>query len=119
LMVLGVSGPAVSQPPPVTPDPPQASAEPPAADGGANQVVVPLSEPARRWIEQALRRQANDPTAPIPSTGDALLDDVLDVIRRQGSVLDGSALDDRLDQDTSDLLERSTEVVEPAVPAAP
>src|SRR5690606_35772207 len=92
VVVLGLSGAVLSQTPAQAPDAPQPSADPPAADEGADQVVVPLSEPARRWIEQALRRQANDPTAPIPSTGDALLDDVLDVIRRQGSVLDGSAL---------------------------
>lgn len=119
VVVLGLSGTVLGQTPAQAPDAPQPSADPPAADEGADQVVVPLSEPARRWIEQALRRQANDPTAPIPSTGDALLDDVLDVIRRQGSVLDGSALDERLDQDTRELLDDSTEPLDPPVPAAP
>lgn len=119
VVVLGLSGTVLGQTPAQAPDAPQPSADPPAADEGADQVVVPLSEPARRWIEQALRRQANDPTAPIPSTGDALLDDVLDVIRRQGSVLDGSALDERLDQDTRELLDDSTEPLDSPVPAAP
>lgn len=74
---------------------PRDSASDSAAEDRENQVVVPLSEPARRWIEQALRQQAIDPTAPPRSTGDPILDDVLDVIRRQGSLLDGSSLDPR------------------------
>ncbi len=116
--VLWLAGSVASQPPAPIPDSPQPNAEQAAGENGANQVVVPLSEPARRWIEQALRRQANDPGAPISSTGDALLDDVLDVIRRQGSVLEGSMLDDKLDEDTRELLDRSTEPTDRAVPLA-
>lgn len=119
LSALWLASPAASQAPPPVPDVPPPSGESAAVENGGNQVVVPLSEPARRWIEQALRRQANDPTAPIPSTGDALLDDVLDVIRRQGSVLDGSMLDEQLEEDTRSLLDRSTGPDAEAVPLPP
>jgi hypothetical protein len=74
-----------------------AAAQPPyplpesATDEELQQVVVPLSDAVRRRIEEALQRnQAGGPPA---STGDPVLDDVLEVIRRQGSVLDGSSLD--------------------------
>lgn len=116
--ILGLTVPVISQTPPPAPEP-SSGGEQPTADDGVNQVVVPLSEPARRWIEQALRRQAADPNAPIPSTGDALLDDVLGVIRRQGSVLGGSSLDERLEQDSRNLLEPSPAPMDSVVPGVP
>ncbi len=56
------------------------------------EVVVPLSDAVRRKIAEALARDAQR-DEPSGSTGDPILDDVLNVIRRQGSVLDGSSLD--------------------------
>ncbi len=119
LASLWLAFPVVAQTSAPAPETPPARADAAAEGDDQNQVVIPLSEPARRWIEQALRRQANDPNAPVQSTGDPLLDDVLDVIRRQGSVLDGSLLDERLDADTQQLLNPSAVPSEPAVPPAP
>jgi len=56
------------------------------------EVVVPLSDAVKRKIAEALARDAQ-PNESSGSTGDPILDDVLNVIRRQGSVLDGSSLD--------------------------
>jgi hypothetical protein len=58
------------------------------------EVVVPLSDAVKRKIADALARDAQ-PVEPGGSTGDPILDDVLNVIRRQGSVLDGTSLDSR------------------------
>ena len=92
LMVGCLAFPAAAQPPLPLPNK--------ASDQELHQMVVPLSEPVRRRIEEALRRQEADPGGAVASTGDPILDDILDVIRRQGSVLDGSVLDPQLDQQT-------------------
>lgn len=63
-----------------------------ATEAELQEVVVPLSDAVRRRISEALARDAKQ-DEPGGSTGDPILDDVLDVIRRQGSVLDGSSLD--------------------------
>lgn len=66
------------------------------ADESLQQVVVPLSDAVKRRITEALRKEGQadgQRDAPVPSSGDPILDDVLDVIRRQGSVLDGSFLE--------------------------
>jgi hypothetical protein len=66
------------------------------ADESLQEVVVPLSDAVKRRITEALRKEAQAGgrgDVPPPSSGDPILDDVLDVIRRQGSVLDGSLLD--------------------------
>lgn len=63
-----------------------------AADEGLQQVVVPLSEAVQRKIAEALSRNGQQ-DAVFGPTGDPILDDVLSVIRRRGSVLDGSSLD--------------------------
>jgi len=63
------------------------------------QVVVPLSDAVKKRIAAALAQHASQGLASgevAPSSGDPILDDVLDVIRRQGSVLDGSSLDPKL-----------------------
>jgi hypothetical protein len=63
------------------------------------QVVVPLSDAVKKRIAAALAQDASRGAAPggmAPSSGDPILDDVLDVIRRQGSVLDGSSLDPKI-----------------------
>lgn len=66
---------------------------PPATpDNELQEVVVPLSDAVKRRIAEALAKDG-DPQEPMASTGDPILDDVLNVIRRQGSVLDGSSLD--------------------------
>jgi len=66
------------------------------ADESLQEVVVPLSDAVKRRITEALRKEAQAGgrgDVPPPSSGDPILDDVLEVIRRQGSVLDGSLLD--------------------------
>jgi len=65
------------------------------ADESLQQVVVPLSDAVKRRITEALRKegQAGGQGDAPASSGDPILDDVLDVIRRQGSVLDGSFLE--------------------------
>ena len=58
--------------------------------------MIPLSGEVRKRIEDALRKPTKDQRGnPLPptSTGDPILDDVLQVIRNRGSVLDGSSLD--------------------------
>jgi len=68
--------------------------------GSQQQVVIPLSDAVRRRIEDALNQPTTDGQGrllPRASTGDPILDDVLDVIRRRGSVTDGSSLDLRND----------------------
>ncbi|KLU06325.1 hypothetical protein RISK_001536 [Rhodopirellula islandica] len=53
--------------------------------------VVPSSDRATEKIQKAL-----EGVAPVP-TGDGMLDDVLNIIQRRGSVLDGSVLDSEID----------------------
>ncbi|WDQ19088.1 hypothetical protein [Rhodopirellula sp. P2] len=53
--------------------------------------VVPPSDRAAEKIQKALEGDA-----PVP-TGDGMLDDVLNIIQRRGSVLDGSVLDSEID----------------------
>lgn len=65
---------------------------PNASDAELQEVVVPLSDAVKRKIAEALSRESSAATSD-QSTGDPILDDVLSVIRRQGSVLDGSSLD--------------------------
>ena len=67
-----------------------------ADNGNVQQIVIPLSGEVRKRIEDALRKPTKDQRGnPLPptSTGDPILDDVLQVIRNRGSVLDGSSLD--------------------------
>jgi len=68
-----------------------------ATDDDLQEVVVPLSDAVKRKIAEALSRDGQQSGAP-GSTGDPILDDVLNVIRRQGSVLDGSSLDPQAGQ---------------------
>lgn len=86
---------------------PHAADSPPAPEQPSNEIVIPLSEPAQRWIEDALQRQASQPGAPAAATGDPILDEVLDVIRRRGSVLNGSALDPQSGQPATGLDQQS------------
>jgi hypothetical protein len=76
-------------------------ADPKGADNGnVQQIVIPLSGEVRKRIEDALRKPTKDQRGnPLPptSTGDPILDDVLQVIRNRGSVLDGSSLDPQTD----------------------
>lgn len=97
--------PPLPVPPPVTPPLTLPTDEADAA-GGVQQVVIPLSDEVRRRIEAALRRPASDDQGrPLPpaTTGDPILDDVLEVIRRRGSLLDGSALDPQEELAADDL----------------
>lgn len=86
--LAGGSGIASAQSPPLTV--PES-----ATDEDLQEVVVPLSEAVKRRIEEELRagREASADARQPQSSGDPILDDVLEVIRRQGSVLDGSSLD--------------------------
>ncbi len=74
-----------------------------ADNGNVQQIVIPLSGEVRKRIEEALRQPTKDQRGnPLPpnSTGDPILDDVLQVIRNRGSVLDGSSLDPQADLET-------------------
>lgn len=67
-------------------------------NSNVQQVVIPLSGEVRKRIQDALRQPTKDQRGnPLPpaSTGDPILDDVLQVIRNRGSVLNGSSLDPR------------------------
>lgn len=68
--------------------------DPPTSGDESDQMVIPLSDAAIQRIEEALRLQEANPEQQV-QTGDPILDEVIDVIRRQGSVLDGSSLDTR------------------------
>ena len=106
--------PPLPVPPPVTPLLTLPTDETPAA-GGVQQVVIPLSDEVRRRIEAALKRPASDDQGrPLPpaTTGDPILDDVLEVIRRRGSLLDGSALDPQ-EESAADDLSRPPALVPP------
>ena len=46
-------------------------------------------------------RQALESNAKVEPTGDGVLDDVLKVIKRQGSIIDGSILDDSADPESA------------------
>ncbi|MEM6690623.1 MAG: hypothetical protein AAF664_14405 [Planctomycetota bacterium] len=52
--------------------------------------------------EDSIREMLSDPRLRPATTGDGLLDDVLEVIRRNGSILDGSSLDPNSSQSTGD-----------------
>lgn len=67
-----------------------------ATEEELSEVVVPLSDEVLRKITDALQREQR--SGQPQSTGDLILDDVLDVIRRQGSVLDGSTLESMMQQ---------------------
>jgi hypothetical protein len=71
-----------------------------ATEDDLQEVVVPLSDAVKRKIAEALSKQSSPATGD-QSTGDPILDDVLNVIRRQGSLLDGSSLDPRNLSDAS------------------
>lgn len=89
-------------------------------DDGLQQVVIPLSDVVRRRIEEALNQPTKDDQGrPLPpaSTGDPILDDVLEVIRRRGSVVEGSMLDPR--NEASALGTPPTEDRVPPVPPRP
>ena len=87
-------------PVPVSPEP--GLLQPPVSDRGVNSGVVPrqdyprqdhsLQESSRQNPKRKIRDvlQGRTPAA----TGDGVLEDVLNVIQRQGSVLDGSSLDE-------------------------
>lgn len=86
------------------------------------QVVVPLSDAVKRKITEALSRD-NPQNDEAGSTGDPILDDVLNVIRRQGSVLDGSSLDPQtvrpaMDSDENPLGPNSQQKTPPPLPSA-
>jgi len=86
------------------------------------QVVVPLSDAVKRKITEALSRD-NPQTDEAGSTGDPILDDVLNVIRRQGSVLDGSSLDPQtvrpaMDSQENPLGPNSQQKLPPPLPSA-
>lgn len=109
---LSVASAQTSDTPPPLPAPPQVPqpltlpADEATEGGGVQQVVIPLSDEVRRRIEAALRRPGSDEQGrPIPpaTTGNPILDDVLEVIRRRGSLLDGSALDPQADALTDEL----------------
>ena len=67
---------------PVTPS---ATEQPPA--------LPAESSPTTQKIQQALRGESVE-------TGDGILDDMLDVLKKRGSILDGSSLDSELAGDT-------------------
>ncbi len=81
------------------------------SDDELAEVVVPLSDAVRRRISDALRQEQKSGGQP-QSTGDPILDDVLNVIRRQGSVLEGSTLEAMLDVPNLS----ATDPVDPADP---
>ena len=63
--------------------------------------LVPKDNPtAKSMIADSLKQDASP--AETQSSGDPILDDVLGIIRRQGSVLDGSVLDPKADEALSD-----------------
>lgn len=69
-------------------------------NSNVQQVVIPLSGEVRKRIQEALRQPTKDQRGnPLPpaSTGDPILDDVLQVIRNRGSILEGSSLDPQAD----------------------
>ena len=95
-------------------------ADPKGADNGnVQQVVIPLSGEVRKRIEEALRQPTKDQRGnPLPptSTGDPILDDVLQVIRNRGSVLDGSSLDPQTDLEAAPQPPATGRTARPAPP---
>lgn len=90
-----------------------------ADNGNVQQVVIPLSGEVRKRIEEALRQPTKDQRGnPLPptSTGDPILDDVLQVIRNRGSVLDGSSLDPQADLEAAPQPPSPNRTVRPAPP---
>jgi hypothetical protein len=90
-----------------------------ADNGNVQQVVIPLSGEVRKRIEEALRQPTKDQRGnPLPptSTGDPILDDVLQVIRNRGSVLDGSSLDPQADLEATPQPPSPNRTVRPAPP---
>jgi len=59
--------------------------------------LMPKDNPAAKSLIADSLKQDEPPTETQPS-GDPILDDVLGIIRRQGSVLDGSVLDPKADE---------------------
>ena len=95
-------------------------ADPKGADNGnVQQIVIPLSGEVRKRIEDALRKPTKDQRGnPLPptSTGDPILDDVLQVIRNRGSVLDGSSLDPQTDLEAAPQPPATGRTARPAPP---
>lgn len=95
-------------------------ADPNGADNGnVQQIVIPLSGEVRKRIEDALRKPTKDQRGnPLPptSTGDPILDDVLQVIRNRGSVLDGSSLDPQADLEAAPQPPSTGRATRPASP---
>jgi hypothetical protein len=95
-------------------------ADPKGGDNGnVQQIVIPLSGEVRKRIEDALRKPTKDQRGnPLPptSTGDPILDDVLQVIRNRGSVLDGSSLDPQTDLEAAPQPPSTGRTVRPAPP---
>jgi hypothetical protein len=60
-------------------------------------VEIPMPAPADP--AESIIRRAFSERGPIQPTGDGVLDDVLEVIRDRGSILDGSSFDPRADPD--------------------
>jgi hypothetical protein len=98
----------------------QNGAGPKGADNGnVQQIVIPLSGEVRKRIEDALRKPTKDQRGnPLPptSTGDPILDDVLQVIRNRGSVLDGSSLDPQTDLEAAPQPPATGRTARPAPP---
>tara|TARA_R110002049_G_scaffold46487_1_gene135188 strand:- start:144667 stop:145140 length:474 start_codon:yes stop_codon:yes gene_type:complete len=61
-----------------------------------SSVVTEPAQPADAKVVETIRKALHDDSA-VPSSDDPILDDVLNVIRQQGSVLDGSPLDPKLE----------------------
>lgn len=91
-----------------------------ATETELQEVVVPLSDAVKQKIADALARDAQRADTS-RSTGDPILDDVLNVIRRQGSVLDGSSLDSQSSREnaSAQMDSRATDNQLPAVPINP
>lgn len=74
-----------------------AIAQPPTDDWKEAElptVKTPSGAPPDKAVEKIQQALDGDP---LNSTGDGMLDDVLSVIKRRGSVLDGSVLDSQID----------------------
>ena len=101
----------VAQPPAKSGDPPAESGEPPAESGEPPVISLPEDfepkpiQPTDKALESAIQNQIRKALHEdgVVESGDAMLDDVLNVLKQRGSILDGSALSESIDSspDTS------------------
>ncbi len=70
-------------------------ADEPTQNGAVPVDLPQVATPAEQQIRNALEGKSNGPT------GDGVLDDVLGLIKNQGSILDGSVLDNKTELNSS------------------